>query len=46
MSITSPPPEVARGHFAVRRLERQHGVEAVRTAWTVLRATRDERFIG
>lgn len=28
---------VARGHFIVRRLERQHGVEAVRTAYEALR---------
>lgn len=37
---------VARGHFAVRRLERMHGRDAVRAAWERFRVTRDERFLG
>ncbi|HYF09539.1 MAG TPA: EcsC family protein [Acetobacteraceae bacterium] len=37
---------VARGHFALRRLERQYGAMPVRAAWDRLRATRDERFLG
>lgn len=37
---------IARGHFTVRRLERTHGADTVREAWTRLRATRDERFNG
>lgn len=37
---------IAHGHFSVRRLERQHGAARLREAWTALRATRDERFIG
>jgi len=37
---------IARGHFTVRRLERSHGVPAVRDAWDRLRAGRDERFAG
>lgn len=38
--------DIARAHFAVRRLERQHGQAAIRQAWDALRGTRDERFIG
>ncbi len=37
---------LARGHFSLRRLERDHGAPTVRAAWDALRATRDERFIG
>ncbi len=29
--------DVARGHFVVRRLERQHGVDAIRDAYALLR---------
>lgn len=37
---------VAQGHFAVRRLERTHGVEPVQAAYEALRATRDAKFLG
>ena len=37
---------VARGHFALRRLERAHGVAAVRAAWDRLAATRDAHFVA
>jgi hypothetical protein len=30
--------DMARGHFAIRRLERRHGVETVRAAYDALRA--------
>jgi len=30
--------DMARGHFAIRRLERQHGVDTVRAAYDALRA--------
>lgn len=36
---------VARGHFALRRLERHHGPERVRTAWDALAAGRDAPFL-
>ena len=32
--------DVARGHFAVRRLERLHGTVAVRAAWVTLSRSR------
>jgi hypothetical protein len=37
---------VAQGHFTVRRLEREHGVEPVRAAYEAIRAGRDARFMG
>ena len=30
--------DVSRGHFTVRRLERQYGEDAVRAAWQALQA--------
>lgn len=36
---------VARGHFALRRLERTYGAETVRAAWDALAASRDEPFL-
>ena len=36
---------VARGHFALRRLERHHGPERVRAAWDALAAARDAPFL-
>jgi hypothetical protein len=37
---------VAQGHFTVRRLEREHGAEAVQIAYEAIRAGRDARFVG
>lgn len=37
---------IARAHFTVRRLERQHGAQTVRAAWDRMRSQRDERFAG
>lgn len=36
---------VARAHFTLRRLERQHGAATVRAAWQDISATRDEPFL-
>jgi hypothetical protein len=35
--------DVARGHFAVRRLERKYGNEAVRTAYATILRDRQRR---
>ena len=37
---------VARGHFALRRLERTHGAAQVRAAWDALAHTRDAPFLA
>jgi hypothetical protein len=37
---------VAGGHFAIRRLEREHGPARVRAAAADLRSLRDARFLG
>ncbi len=37
---------VARAHFTLRRLERQHGTATVRAAWQAITATRDEPFLA
>ncbi|WP_439548668.1 EcsC family protein [Falsiroseomonas sp.] len=37
---------VAQGHFTVRRLERLHGPDAVKTAYEAIAATRDARFMA
>lgn len=37
---------VAKGHFTIRRLERQYGAAPVRAAYEALAATRDARFAG
>ncbi len=37
--------DVARGHFALRRLERTYGAATVRAAWDALSARRDEPFL-
>lgn len=36
---------VARGHFTLRRLEREHGAARVRAAWDALAETRDAPFL-
>lgn len=37
---------VARGHFTLRRLERDHGAARVRAAWDALAGTRDAPFLA
>lgn len=37
---------IARAHFSLRRLERDHGEGAVRQAYEAIAATRDARFVG
>jgi hypothetical protein len=37
---------IARAHFTLRRLEREHGERPVRRAYEALAATRDARFVG
>lgn len=37
--------DVARGHFVLRRLERTYGATAVRAAWDMVAASRDEPFM-
>jgi hypothetical protein len=37
---------VARGHFTLRRLEREHGNERVRAAWDALAGMRDAPFLA
>ena len=37
---------VARGHFTLRRLERTHGSDRVRSAWDALAGTRDAPFLA